>query len=89
MALQAKGHAEGLCLPHLIHFVNVAMTMHATDAAVNVHGVIEVNEIRHFVDLHPGNGFARLRTFSHQRQAWIVLEHLIVAIHARRTGGNV
>src|SRR5688500_8931575 len=49
MALQTKRHAQRLLVPHLIRLMNVAMAMHATDPAVHVHRVIEINEVRQLV----------------------------------------
>ena len=55
MALEAKRHAEGLGMIHLIHPVNPSVALDATDAAVDVDGVIEIDEVRQLVNLHPGN----------------------------------
>jgi len=74
---------------HLIHPVNPSVALDATDAAVDVDGVIEIDEVRQLVNLHPGNRPAALGAFTDQRQTRIVLEHLAVAIHTGRTGRDI
>jgi hypothetical protein len=63
--------------------------MDATDAAIHMHGVIEINVIGDFMDLHPIDGLAGRGAFANERQARIVGEHLIMAIHAGASAGNV
>ena len=89
MTIQTKRHAQGLIMVNLFHLVDRAMAFDATDAAINVHRMVEINEIRHAMNLNPGNRFATLRTFANQRETWIILEHLVMAIHAGRTGGDI
>ena len=45
MAIEAKGHAQRLVMINLIHFVDWPVALNATDAAINVNGVVEINEI--------------------------------------------
>ena len=89
MAIQAEGHAQWFGVINLFHLVDLAMAMHATDPAIHMHGVIEVHVVRHFMDLHPRNRLAGLGAFPNQRQPRIILEHLIVAIHAGGTGRDI
>jgi len=42
--------------------------MHATNATVHVHRMVEINVVRDLVNLNPGNRFASLRTFPDQGQ---------------------
>src|SRR3954454_13751766 len=58
MAIQAEGHAERLGVVNFIHLVDLRMALNATDAAVDVNGMIEIDEIRDAVDLHPFDWFA-------------------------------
>ena len=89
MTVKAEGHAEGLGLVNFVHVVDVAVAFHATDAAVYVDGVVEIDVVREFVNLHPGNGLAGLVTVTNYSELGIVLEHHAVAVHADRTGRNV
>ena len=89
MAIQAERHAQRLRVIHLIHLVDLPVALHATDAPVHVHRVVEIDVIRHPVNLHPRDRPARLRALPHQRQPRIVLQHLAVAVHARRRRRDV
>ena len=89
MAVQAEGHAQRLQLPDLIEFVHLPMAMHATDPAIYVDRVIEVDEVRHFVNLHPRNRSVVREAQAHRQQSWIVRQHLAVTIHAHARTGNV
>src|SRR5207344_2562846 len=51
--------------------------------------MIEVSEIGEAMDLDPFDRLAGGGAFAYERQPRIILEHLVVAIHAGRTGGNV
>lgn len=89
MAIEAERHAERLGVLDFVHLVDLAVTLDTTDAAVHMDGVIEIDVVRRLVDLHPRNGPSRGGAFADQRKLGIVLEHLIVAVHARARGGNV
>ena len=89
MTFQTERHAERFRVIYFIHLINAPVTFHATDAARDVNGVIEINEVRHLVDLHPFNRLAARRAFTNERQTRIVFEHLIVAIHASGTRRNI
>lgn len=89
MALETEGHAEGLGVINLVHLVDPAVAFDATDAPVDVDGVVEIDEVGQLVDLDPGNGLAALGALAHQLQTRIILEHLVVAVHAGGTGRDV
>src|SRR5687767_11270459 len=89
MTFQTEAHRERLLVANFIHLVHAPVAMDATDAAIYVHGVIEINVIGDFVDLDPVDGLAGRGAFANERQARIVGEHLIMAIHARAGAGNV
>ena len=83
MAIETETHAERFGVPHLVHLVNASVALDTTDAARDVDGVVEKNVIRHDVNLHPRNGLAGRRAFADGREARVVLQNLVVAIHAR------
>ena len=89
MAIETKGHAQGLIMVNFIHLVDGPVTLDTTDAAVYVNGMIEINVVRDAVDLNPGDGHSISRAITHQRKPCVVSQHLVVTIHARRTRGNV
>ena len=89
MAIETKGHAQGLIMVNFIHLVDGPVTLDTTDAAVYVNGMIEINVVRDAVDLNPGDGDSISRAISHQRKPCVVSQHLVVTIHARGTGWNV
>ena len=89
VAFEAEGHAERLGVADLVHLVDAAVAFEATDAAVDVDGMVEVNEARQLVNLDPGHRLAALGALANQLQARIVLEHLIVTVHAGGTGGDI
>ncbi len=89
MAFETKTHAQRLGVENFIHVIDLPVAFHAADAAVHMNGVIEINVVRNFMDLHPGNGRVVLDTVTHQLQARIVLQHLIVTVHAGGAGRNV
>ena len=82
MAVQAEAHAERLSMPDLLHFVDFAVAMVATDAPIYMHGMVEIDVIRGFMNLDPRNRFARVVTFANEGQPRVVREDLVVAIHA-------
>jgi len=63
----------------LFHLVDSSVAFDATDAAAHMHGVVEIDEIRHAMNLDPGYGPPALRALAHQFQPRVVLEHLVVA----------
>ena len=82
MALKAESHAERLRLLHLVHLMDLAMAMDAANSTIHVHGMVEVSKIGQLVNLHPGNGFACLGAFTDERQPRIILQNLVMSIHA-------
>ena len=57
---------------NLVHLVDRSVAVNTAYAAVYVNGMVEIDVIGQLVDLHPGNGLARLVTLAHQRQPGIV-----------------
>ena len=89
MAIQAERHAQRLKMINFIHFVDRTMTFHAANPSVHVHGMIEIDKIGHAMNLNPGDGNAIGRAVPNQLQPRVILEDLIVTIHANRTGWDV
>ena len=58
MTLQAEGHAERLGMVHFFHLINPTMAFDATDAPVDVNGVVEIHVIGCLVNTNPGNGIS-------------------------------
>jgi len=85
MAIQTETHAQGFRVLHFIHLIDLAVTFHATDAAGDMDGVIEINEIRQVMDLYPDDGFAAGGAIAHEGEARVVFEHLVMTVH---TGGG-
>jgi hypothetical protein len=82
VAVETPSHAVRLGVLHRRHVIDLAVTTETTDPAVNVRGVIVKNVIGRAMKLHPLDRLARLPTRAHRLQFWIVLLHLLVAIHA-------
>src|SRR5438093_9991949 len=74
---------------YLLHLVDRPVALHATDPAVDVDRMVEIDEVGHAMNLDPGDGLAALGAFTHQRQPRIILEHLVMAVHAGRAGRDV
>lgn len=89
MAIETPGHVERLGLVNFVHFIDLAMALDATDAAVHMDGMIEIDVVWQFVNLDPGDRLAGLVAVANQSQLGVVFEHLIVAIHAQRAGRDV
>ena len=56
MAVQTKGHAQRLGMVNFVHLIDLAVAFDATDAAVDMDGMVEINVIGQLVNLHPGMG---------------------------------
>lgn len=82
MAIEAKAHAQRLGMIDLVHLVNAPVTFHATEPARDMHRMVEINVIRHDVDLHPRDRLAGRRAFADEREARVILQNLTVAVHA-------
>lgn len=89
MAFQAERHAQRLGVIDLIHLVDASVAFDTTDSACDVDGVIEVDEVGHFMDLDPGDGFAAGGAFADQGESGIVFEDLVMTVHAGGTGGDI
>ena len=89
MAIKAESHAKGLIMIDFLHFVNRAVTFDTAYPAIDVDRMVEVNKIRHPMDLHPRNRLATLSALADECEAQVVFEHLVVAIHASCAGRNI
>ena len=89
MAFEAEGHAQGFGVIDFVHLVDAAMAFDATDPAIDVDGVIEIDEVGELMDLDPGDGFAAGGAFADEGQPRIVFEDLVMAVHAGGTGGDI
>ena len=82
VAIEAEGHVEGLLLADDDLLVDASVALDAADAAVHVHGVVEVDVVRHLVHLDPADRFAGLDALLDERQRGAVALHLAVAVPA-------
>src|SRR5882672_2594075 len=89
MAVEAKTHAQGFVMAHFVHLVNAAMALHATDAARDMDGMVEINVVGRLVNLHPRNWRVVRRAVADDCEARVVLQNLAVTIHASRSAGKV
>ncbi len=93
MAVEAPAHAVRLCLLHYFHFIDLAVTVLAGDAAIEMDAVIEVNKIRGLVNLSPFDRGVVLIRIAHHRQLFTVLFDLTfiwpVAVEAGLVRGHV
>src|SRR5438128_2709401 len=74
---------------NLVHPVDRSVAVNTAYTAIYMNRMVEIDVIGELVDLHPGNGLARLVTLAHQRQLGVIPQNLIVAIHAGRGGRDV
>lgn len=89
MAIQTEGHREGFFLPHFRGVIDVAVTLHATDAAIHMDGVIEINVVGRLMNLNPWNRLAVQRALADELELGAVLQNLVVTIHACRRRRHV
>ena len=89
VALQTKHHGKWLGMAYFFHLVHLAVAMHATDAAVHVNRMVEVNIARESVDLHPVDRLIALVGGPDWLQLRRIGEYLVVAIHTDRGGRNI
>jgi hypothetical protein len=68
VAVETPFHRKRSDLGDDFHFVNTTMTRNATDAAVNMYCVIEINEVWKIVNPIPQNGLVRFQAFTNGRQ---------------------
>lgn len=89
MTFQAPAHALRLILHHRLHVIDIPVAADATDAAVHVDRVIEIDVVGDFVNPHPVNRLARAPTVIQRRQLGAVFLDLRVAVHTSLGVGNV
>ena len=89
VAVQAPGHTQRLFLEDRFHLVDAAVTGHAANTAGHMRAMVEVHVVGGLVNPHPGNRLPRRRALPDQRELRIILQHLIVAVHAGGRGGDV
>jgi len=89
MAIQAETHAQGFGMAHFIHLIHAAMTFQTAKTASDVDGMVEINVVRHDMNLHPRDRRVVRRAVADDGQAGVVLQNLVVAIHARRSAGEI
>ena len=51
MTIETEGHAEGLGVGDFLHLVDLTVTFEATDTAVDVDRMVEIDVVRQLVDL--------------------------------------
>src|SRR5258708_7576699 len=56
MAIETKSHAEWLIMINLFHLVDWTMALNATDTAIDMDRMIEINKVGDPMNLYPGNG---------------------------------
>lgn len=64
MALKTPPHVQSGVLVNKSHLINATMALCATDAFVDVGGVVEVNEAGQIVDFDPAYGFIGAPAFA-------------------------
>ncbi len=89
IAIETETHAQRFRFAHFVHRVHAPVAFDATDAARDVDGVIEINVVRHVMDLHPRNRRIVCGAVADDLQPRIVFQHDIVAVHARRSAGKI
>src|SRR6056297_2205507 len=55
VTIEAKTHAQRLSMIHHRHFVDLPVTLHATDTAIHMSRVVEIRVLRKLVNLNPPN----------------------------------
>ncbi len=89
MAVEAGAHAQRQRVSDGVHFVDLVMASYAAHSTTNMDSVVEEDIIRFSVHMNPVNGPAFQRAFAHKRQARVVSQHLVVAVHAQCALRNV
>lgn len=82
MTVETELHRERPLLVYERHAFDVAVTARASDAGRDVHGMIEVHEVRHVVHSVPANGFSAEVARAHGRELWAVRPDLRMTTHA-------
>jgi hypothetical protein len=89
MAFQAPTHAVGFGVVDDFHVVDVAVASDATDSAIHVNRVIEVDVVRGFMNPDPRNRIARLPRLANGGKLGTLGFDLSVAVHAGLGGWNI
>lgn len=89
MTIETEAHAEGFDVADLIHLIDAAVAFDATDAAGDVDGMVEIDVIGGDMDLDPGDRDIIAGALADDGQARVVFEHLVMAIHAGGSAGQV
>jgi hypothetical protein len=89
MAFQAPTHAVGFGVVDDFHVVDVAVASDATDSAIHVNRVIEVDVVRGFMNPDPRNRIARLPRLANCGKLGTLGFDLSVAVHAGLGGWNI
>lgn len=90
MAAKAPTHGQWLVLAHHLHLIDAAMTGNATDAAIHMGAVVEINKIGKVMHAHPVDRLACFVTVAHRSEFFAGGPNLDVAVHtclSRRDGG--
>jgi len=88
MAVEAIGHAHGSHFD-FVHLINPPVAIDTSDAALRVNSVIKISVVGQFLNSHPRNRQSSRGAQTHRIEAQIILQHLTVAIQARRSGGQI
>ena len=59
VAIQAKFHTVGFGMVNSFHLVHLTMTLEATNATIDMNGMIEEHIVRSLVNTYPGDWFTR------------------------------
>ena len=62
VAVQAPAHRKRFLLVNDVHMVDLTVATDAADPAIDVHGMIEIREIRYLMNLDPVNWIAGIVT---------------------------
>lgn len=83
VTIETERHVQRFLLTDYGLLVNAAVTLDATDAAIHVHRMVEINVIRNLVDLDPANCFAGLDAPFNQSQGGALGLHNAVTVPTR------
>ena len=89
MAVQAPCHAVGLGDVNHRHVTDWSVATETADAPIYVSRMVVVNVIDRAIQPQPVDGLTALPAVLDRLQLWIVLGHLRMAVHARRSVGHV
>ena len=89
MAIETEGHTMGFSVLHLIHLINLTVTLHTGNPSVHVNSMVKINIIGSLMYLHPGHWLIFNKTLADGLKAGIVCQHRGVTFHAGFSRGNV